>query len=247
MHAAQQLGRELAARGIELVYGGGNVGLMGTVANAVLAAGGRVTGVITEHLTTFEIGHLDIHDLRVVKTMHERKALMAELADGFIAGFLLMATWPWFVRTAPWQLLPGVAEHVQLVTAIADQSWSNWLPHALMHATMLHGVPPDEILPLSAMTFLPAAWSISLEWQFYLVAPLIIATARSTVLVVAACVVAALGFFLFTEHRAHLFGALPFLLVLLCPLMHLIMHHGHGGHTHGGPASNPSPNREARP
>ncbi len=85
LHAARTLGQELATRGIELVYGGGNVGLMGATANAVLAAGGRVTGVITEHLTTFEIGHIDIHDLRVVKTMHERKALMAELADGFIA------------------------------------------------------------------------------------------------------------------------------------------------------------------
>ena len=85
LHAARTLGQELVKRGIELVYGGGNVGLMGATANAVLAAGGRVTGVITEHLTTFEIGHIDIHDLRVVKTMHERKALMAELADGFIA------------------------------------------------------------------------------------------------------------------------------------------------------------------
>ena len=57
-----------------------------------------------------------------------------------------------------------------------------------------------------------------------------------------------LGFFLFTEHRAHLFGALPFLLILLCPLMHLFMHHGHGGHAHGAGASpDASPNREVRP
>lgn len=57
-----------------------------------------------------------------------------------------------------------------------------------------------------------------------------------------------LGFFLFTEHRAHLFGALPFLLILLCPLMHLFMHHGHGGHNHGA-GTNPkaSPNPEVRP
>lgn len=59
--------------------------------------------------------------------------------------------------------------------------------------------------------------------------------------------VVVLGFFLFTEHRAHLFGALPFLLVLLCPLMHLFMHRGHNGHARGGSAPNPSPNREARP
>ncbi len=56
-----------------------------------------------------------------------------------------------------------------------------------------------------------------------------------------------LGFFLFTEHRAHLFGALPFLLVLLCPLMHLFMHHGHGGRTHGSSEPSTSSSREARP
>ena len=105
LHAAQQLGRELAARNIELVYGGGNVGLMGAVANAVLAAGGCVTGVITEHLTTFEIGHLDIQDLRVVKTMHERKALMAELTDGFIAMPGGIGTYEEFFEVLTWAQL----------------------------------------------------------------------------------------------------------------------------------------------
>ena len=105
IHAAQNLGRELVAHGIELVYGGGNVGLMGAVANAVLAAGGRVTGVITEHLTTFEIGHIDIHDLRVVKTMHERKALMAELADGFIAMPGGIGTYEEFFEVLTWTQL----------------------------------------------------------------------------------------------------------------------------------------------
>jgi uncharacterized protein (TIGR00730 family) len=103
--AAQQLGRELAARGIELVYGGGNIGLMGAVANAVLNAGGRVTGVITEHLTTFEIGHLEIHDLRVVKTMHERKAMMAELSDGFIAMPGGIGTYEEFFEALTWAQL----------------------------------------------------------------------------------------------------------------------------------------------
>ena len=59
--------------------------------------------------------------------------------------------------------------------------------------------------------------------------------------------VVVLGFFLFTEHRAHLFGALPFLLLLLCPLMHLFMHHGHGGHDHSGTGRGASPDRGARP
>jgi uncharacterized protein (TIGR00730 family) len=83
--AARRVGSELARRGIGLVYGGGNVGLMGVVADAVLAGGGHVTGVIPEALMAKEVGHRGLPDLRVVKTMHERKALMAELSDGFVA------------------------------------------------------------------------------------------------------------------------------------------------------------------
>jgi hypothetical protein len=83
--AAQALGALLAREKIELVYGGGMVGLMGVVADAVLKHGGHVIGVIPEKLVIKEVVHEKLPDLRVVKTMHERKALMAELADGFIA------------------------------------------------------------------------------------------------------------------------------------------------------------------
>lgn len=83
--AAEQLGAVLAREKIELVYGGGMVGLMGAVANAALKNGGHVIGVIPEKLVIKEVVHERLPDLRVVKTMHERKALMAELADGFIA------------------------------------------------------------------------------------------------------------------------------------------------------------------
>jgi hypothetical protein len=83
--AAAGLGRVLAARDLGLVYGGGCVGLMGILADAVLAAGGHVTGVIPQALLDREVGHLGVSDLRVVGSMHERKALMADLADGFIA------------------------------------------------------------------------------------------------------------------------------------------------------------------
>ena len=83
--AARRLGRLLAERGIRLVYGGSHLGLMGTVADAVLAAGGAVTGVIPRMLVEKEAAHRQLADLRVVGSMHERKALMAELADGFIA------------------------------------------------------------------------------------------------------------------------------------------------------------------
>jgi uncharacterized protein (TIGR00730 family) len=75
----------LAGRSIELVYGGGNVGLMGTLADAALAGGGGVIGVIPESLRALEVAHQGLPDLRVVGSMHERKALMADLSDGFIA------------------------------------------------------------------------------------------------------------------------------------------------------------------
>jgi uncharacterized protein (TIGR00730 family) len=83
--AARALGAELASREIDVVYGGGNVGLMGIVADAALAAGGRVIGVIPHALMTRELAHQGLTELHVVDSMHERKALMASLADGFIA------------------------------------------------------------------------------------------------------------------------------------------------------------------
>ncbi len=83
--AAEHLGRLLAERGLGLVYGGGGVGLMGAMADACLAAGGEVIGVIPDSLMRREIGHSRVTKLHVVQSMHERKALMADLADAFIA------------------------------------------------------------------------------------------------------------------------------------------------------------------
>ena len=82
---AAQLGQILARNGIELVYGGGHVGLMGAVADAALGAGGRVIGVMPQSLIDREVGHKGLTEMHIVRTMHERKALMAKLADGFIA------------------------------------------------------------------------------------------------------------------------------------------------------------------
>jgi uncharacterized protein (TIGR00730 family) len=82
---ARELGGELAARGIELVYGGGHVGLMGAVADGTLAAGGRVIGVIPRALLERELAHKGAQEMHVVETMHERKALMAKLSDAFVA------------------------------------------------------------------------------------------------------------------------------------------------------------------
>jgi len=84
-HAAEGVGRLLASRGLGLVFGGGSVGLMGVVADAALVAGGDVIGVIPHALDARELAHREVADMRVVPSMHARKALMAELSDGFIA------------------------------------------------------------------------------------------------------------------------------------------------------------------
>lgn len=79
------MGQLLAENGIRLIYGGGHVGLMGVIADAVMNAGGRVTGVIPKALMDREVGHTGLTELHVVRDMHERKMMMAGLADGFIA------------------------------------------------------------------------------------------------------------------------------------------------------------------
>jgi uncharacterized protein (TIGR00730 family) len=84
VEAASAVGAELARRGIGVVYGGGRLGLMGVVANAALAAGGEVSGVIPRGLVDRELAHDRLSALHVVETMHERKALMNELSDGFV-------------------------------------------------------------------------------------------------------------------------------------------------------------------
>jgi uncharacterized protein (TIGR00730 family) len=85
LEAAEAVGRRLAQRGVRVVYGGGKVGMMGAVADAVRDEGGDVIGVIPQAIVDLEIGHDGLDDLRVVGSMHERKALMAELSDAFIA------------------------------------------------------------------------------------------------------------------------------------------------------------------
>jgi uncharacterized protein (TIGR00730 family) len=103
--SAARFGTGVAERGIELVYGGASVGLMGVVADAAVAAGGRVTGVITESLAGHEIAHEALSNLHVVSTMHERKALMSELSDAFVmlpGGF---GTYEEFMESVTWAQL----------------------------------------------------------------------------------------------------------------------------------------------
>ncbi|MEZ5347369.1 MAG: TIGR00730 family Rossman fold protein [Pyrinomonadaceae bacterium] len=85
VRTAEELGRYLAENDIELVYGGGRVGLMGRIADAVMQNGGRVTGIIPKSLSDKEVAHQGLSDLHIVDSMHTRKAMMADLSDGFIA------------------------------------------------------------------------------------------------------------------------------------------------------------------
>jgi uncharacterized protein (TIGR00730 family) len=103
--AATAMGTLLAKRGIGLVYGGGNVGLMGILADAVLAAGGDVIGVIPQGLADREVAHHGVTDLRVVDSMHTRKAMMADLSDGFIAMPGGVGTFEEFFEAVTWTQL----------------------------------------------------------------------------------------------------------------------------------------------
>ncbi len=103
--AAVRLAQELTRRNIGLVYGGGCVGLMGVIADAVQAAGGHVIGVIPHALVAREVGHKTLPDLRIVNSMHERKAMMAELSDAFIAMPGGFGTFEEFCEVVTWTQL----------------------------------------------------------------------------------------------------------------------------------------------
>jgi uncharacterized protein (TIGR00730 family) len=120
--AAADLGRALAARGIGLVYGGGRVGLMGIAADAAMEAGGSVIGVITEQLLGAEVGHVGVTHLEVVGSMHERKARLNDLADGFIVlpgGF---GTVDEFAEMLTWNQLGIIAKPVVLLDVAGYRS-----------------------------------------------------------------------------------------------------------------------------
>jgi hypothetical protein len=103
--AAREMGRLIASRGIGLVYGGGNVGLMGVLADAALQAGGHVIGVIPRALADREIAHTGLTDLHVVDSMHSRKAMMADLSDAFIAMPGGVGTFEEFFEAVTWTQL----------------------------------------------------------------------------------------------------------------------------------------------
>ena len=84
VNIAKELGRELAERGVRLIYGGGGIGLMGAVADATMAAGGHVIGIIPQHLERAELGHRGLSELKIVDTMHTRKRMMFDMSDAFV-------------------------------------------------------------------------------------------------------------------------------------------------------------------
>ena len=129
---ARSVGRGLAERGIGLVYGGGRVGLMGTVADAALAAGGEVIGVIPRRLVDLELAHPGLTELRVVETLHERKATMAGLADGFVALPGGLGTLEELSEVASWAQLELHTKPIGLLGP--DEYWAPllaWLDHAV--------------------------------------------------------------------------------------------------------------------
>ncbi|MGH9797828.1 MAG: TIGR00730 family Rossman fold protein [Candidatus Polarisedimenticolia bacterium] len=163
--AAVALGRVLAARGLGLVYGGGRVGLMGALADAVLQAGGEAIGVIPRALQDREIGHTGLTDLRIVGSMHERKALMAELSDGFVAlpgglGTLeeLFEVWTWGqlgLHVRPCGLLDARGFFRPLVTLV-DHLVTEGFVHPENRAMLLVAGEPEPLLDAMASWRAPA-------------------------------------------------------------------------------------------
>ncbi len=163
--AAGQLGQALVQREIGLVYGGARVGLMGALADTVLAGGGQVTGVIPESLVTKEIAHDGLTELRIVGSMHERKALMADLSTGFIAlpggwgtleELFEVLTWAQLgLHRKPCGLL-NVRGFYDGLLAFIDHTIDQRFVRADYRATMLVSETPDALLDLFA-TYVPPA------------------------------------------------------------------------------------------
>lgn len=123
--AAAALGTELAERGVTLVYGGASIGLMGTLADAVVAAGGRAIGVIPRSLAEREVAHAGLDELHVVDSMHTRKALMGELSDAFVALPGGLGTLEELLEAATWTQLGIHAKPIGLlnVRGYYDRLW----------------------------------------------------------------------------------------------------------------------------
>lgn len=163
--AARRIGTLLARRGIGLVYGGGNVGLMGVVADAVLDGGGEVIGVIPQALADREIAHTGVTQLHVVDSMHTRKAMMAELADGFIAMPGGVGTFEEFFEVVTWTQLGlhrkpcgllNVAGFYTPLAAFIDQAVSEGFIKPVHRAAIVVDDDPERLLNTLGTIELPA-------------------------------------------------------------------------------------------
>ena len=163
--AARDLGRRLARRGLTLVYGGARVGVMGALADAALDDGGRVVGVMPRALMAREVGHTGLSELLVVDTMHERKALMAERADAFVAlpggiGTLeeLFEAWTWAmlgIHAKPVGVL-NVGGFYDPLLAMADHLVAQRFVRPAHRAMLLDDDAPERLLARLEACELPA-------------------------------------------------------------------------------------------
>lgn len=144
VHAAQAVGHALASRGIGIVYGGGQVGLMGAVADAALAAGGEVVGVIPERLQRLELSHPGCTRLEVVADMHARKARMAELADGFLTLPGGWGTWEELFEAVTWSQLGYHRKPV----GVLDVAGYYAPVRALLEGALSQGFVRPEVAPI---------------------------------------------------------------------------------------------------
>jgi uncharacterized protein (TIGR00730 family) len=156
---ARRLGERMAQRGVDLVYGGGHRGLMGVVADSVLAGGGRAYGVIPQALVDLEVAHKGLTELHVVTSMHERKAMMTDLTDAFVAipggiGTLdeLFEAWSWNAlgyHAKPFALLNEHGFWDELIAFLDTATASGFLSPA-RRAQLLIARTPDEAIDLLA-------------------------------------------------------------------------------------------------
>ena len=146
--AARTLANEMVVQEITLIYGGGNVGLMGVLADSVLAAGGEVIGVIPQALVDKEVAHRGLSDLRIVNSMHDRKALMSEIAEAFIALPGGLGTLEEFCEAATWAQL---GFHRKACGILNIDGYYNGLLAMLDHATAEQFIRPEHrVIILSA-------------------------------------------------------------------------------------------------
>jgi len=152
---AEELGAELVRRNVGLVYGGGNVGLMGAIADSVLKAGGEAIGVIPERLMAHEVGHKYLTKLHIVRSMHERKALMADLSDAFIAlpggfgtleEFFEVLTWSQLGLHAKPCGIVNVQDYYTPLLAMLDHAVEERFLKAQNRALVLARETPTELL-----------------------------------------------------------------------------------------------------